>query len=118
MAVKFKEYYKKMIDDNKSIFESFKKLHDEYGLNENTLQEKFNKEGEKILDIVRDYENRLCTNTERGIYNKFSTNLAEKFQNEVRKHFPLIDHVGLKVTNDKTLQDKQDVFTLKKINLL
>lgn len=118
MAVKYKEYFKKMTDDHKELFESFKKLHDEYGLNENGLQEKFNKEGEKIMDIVREYENRLCSNTERGMYNKFSTNLAEKFQNEVRKHFPLIDHIGLKITSTRVKKDIENVFTLKKINLL
>lgn len=118
MAIKYKEYFKKMTNDHKEFFESFKKLHDEYGLNENGLQDKFNKEGEKIMDIVREYENRLCSNTERGMYNKFSTNLAEKFQNEVRKHFPLIDHIGLKITSTRAKKDIEDVFTLKKINLL
>ena len=118
MAVKYREYFKKMLDENKDVFESFKTLHGKYGLNENGLQEKFNKEGEKILDIVREYENRLCANTERGMYNKFSSSLAEKFQNEVRKHFPMIDHIGLKVETMPLKSKAAKDFIIKKIKLL
>jgi len=111
---KYKDYVNKMLDENKKLFETFKKLHDDYALNQDPLQEKFNTEGEKILEVVRDYENRLCANTERGMYNKYSPNLAEKFQDEVRKVFPMIDHIGLIVETPKN-QDK--TFLLKKITL-
>lgn len=110
---KYKEYFQKMLEDESEAFEEFKKLHHEYAQNQDVLQEKFNEEGEKILSIIREYENRLCSNTERGKYNKFSANLAEKFQNEVRKHFPLIDHVGLIVEKGKPAPE----FSIKKINL-
>lgn len=110
--VKYKEYIKKMLDENREIFDEFKKIHDEYALSSNGLQERFNKKGEKILEIVREYENRLCTNTERGMYNKFSTGLAQKFQDEVRKLFPMIDHVGLKVAKENNSD-----FFIKKIKL-
>lgn len=110
--VKYKEYVQKMLNDNKSVFDEFKKFHDDYVLSSNGLQEEFNKKGEKVLEIVREYENRLCANTERGMYNKFSANLAQKFQDEVRKVFPMIDHVGLKV-----VKEKKSEFFLKKIKL-
>lgn len=105
---KYKKYFARMLEDNKGLFETFQKLHSEYTLNPDTLQEKFNKEGGKVLEVVREYERRLCANQERGMYNKFSAQLAEKFQNEVRKHFPMIDHVGLVVEPE---------FAIKKINL-
>ena len=111
---KYKKYVEKMLEDNKAIFESFKKLHAEYALNPDFLQDKFNIEGERILEIVRVYEDRLCRNTEAGIYNKFSANLAEKFQNEVKKYFPMIDHVGL-IVEVKPSADLK--FSIKKINL-
>lgn len=104
---KFKQYFEKMVSDNKELFEKFTKLHFEYSIDQEKMQEKFNKEGKKILEIIHEYENRLCANTERGIYNKYSANLAEKFQNEVRKHFPLIDHIGIIVKK----------FNIRKINL-
>jgi sugar-specific transcriptional regulator TrmB len=104
---RYKDYFDKMLSENKDLFDEFSRLHDRYALNKSALQEEFNKIGQKVLEIVHEYENRLCANTERGIYSNFSATLAEKFQNEVRQAFPLIDHIGLKA----------DGFTIKKINL-
>src|SRR3989344_5781524 len=104
---KYKEYLNKMLAENKELFAAFRKLHNDYTLDPDSLQDKFNSEGKKVMEIVREYENRLCANTERGMYNKFSVNLAEKFQSEVKRVFPMIDHVGLIV----------ETFNLKKINL-
>ncbi len=112
---KYKAYFQRMLDENKKTFEEFKKLHDEYSLNPHFLQEKFNKEGEKVLKIIREYEQRLCANTERGIYSKFSGRLAEKFQNELRKVFPKIDYIGLITSKDN--QEEIRVFRIKKIKL-
>lgn len=84
-----------MLEDNGEIFNSFKNLHDTYALNPQSHQQELNTQGEKVLEIIREYENRLCADTERGIYSKYSTQLAEKFQNEVRTHFPMVDHIGL-----------------------
>ena len=102
-----------MISENKEVFDKFTQLHFEYSIDQEKLQEKFNTEGKKVMNVVREYENRLCANTERGMYNKFSTNLAEKFQNEVKKHFPLIDHIGVKI---KTPTAAKTLFSLKKIS--
>jgi len=109
MATRYREYFEKMLLENKKLFDDFKRLHDEYALEPEELQEEFNQKGEKILEIIREYENRLCANQERGMYNKFSANLAEKFQNEVRSYFPMIDHVGLKL--------EKSSFSIKKIKL-
>jgi len=112
---KYRQYLLKMLNDNKRLFEDFKKIHDEYSLIPEALQKEFNEQGEKVLEVIREYENRLCANTERGMYNKFSTQLADKFQNEVRTHFPMIDHIGLKV--DSSDKSSQSDFFLRKINL-
>lgn len=98
-----------MISDNERLFDEFKVLHDKYAESPDKMQRTYNQEGEKILEIIREYENRLCANTERGMYNKFSTGLAEKFQNEVRRHFPYIDHIGLRPQTQE--------FSIKKIDL-
>ena len=99
-----------MVSENKDAFDNFTRLHFEYSTNEEKYQDKFNIEGQKIQEIVREYENRLCANTERGMYNKFSAGLSEKFQNEVRSHYPLINHIGIKVKSAVKFQ-------IKKINL-
>lgn len=109
--VKYKEYLQKMLDENRQVFDEFKKIHDQYSLSSNGLQNEFNRQGEKVLEIIREYENRLCSNTERGMYNKFSAGLAQKFQDEVRRRFPMIDHIGLKeITTGQS-------FTIKRIKL-
>ena len=118
---KYKEYVKKMLDENKDIFSEFTQIYALYENDEAKYQDKFNKEGIKVQDIVREYEDRLCRHTEKGMYNMFSPKLAEKFQEEVKKYFPLIDHIGLKsdYTPRGMTQNKQDntLFSIKKISL-
>lgn len=111
--VKYKEYFNKMLEENKDAFDEFTKVHFEYSIDNDKMQDKFNKEGEKIMEIIRDYEDRLCKNTERGAYNHYSVGLAEKFQALVKDHFPLIDHIGLIVEN---ASDEVSEFSLKKIS--
>ena len=111
---KYKEYFKKMLDQNKEDFENFRELHDRYALNPNTLQEQFNKEGEKILRIIREWENRLCLQSEKAGYSTFTTGLSEKFQMEVRSHFPKIDSVGLIIEKKDS---PKNIFFIKKIKL-
>lgn len=112
---KYKEYVIKMIDENKAAFDEFRKLHDLYSTDEEKWQEKFNIEGEKILVVVREYEDRLCRQTEKGQFNVFSPKLSEKFQEEVKKYFPFIDHIGLRVESAPT---KSVFFEIKKIKLV
>jgi gamma-glutamylcysteine synthetase len=104
---KYREYYQKMVNNNKKLFEDFQRLHDRYVLDEEKWQDKFNEEGEKILDVVREYENKLCSQSEKGGYSNFTPKLAEKFREEIKKHFSMIEHIGIKV----------EVFALKKIKL-
>ncbi|KKR30778.1 hypothetical protein A2715_02085 [Candidatus Woesebacteria bacterium RIFCSPHIGHO2_01_FULL_39_32] len=112
---KYKEYFEKMLAENKELFDEFKKIHAQYTLDPDRLQDQFNLQGEKILEVIREYENRLCADTERGMYNKFSVALAEKFQNEVQYHFPMIDHIGLIVEKDQPAYEES--FSIKKIDL-
>lgn len=96
-----------MLSENKDVFESFRTVHDKYSLDSDKYQEEFNNEGGKILEIVHEWENRLCSQSEKGGYGKFTGGLAEKFQAEVKKFFPMIDHIGLKT----------NTFSIKKIQL-
>ena len=91
---KNKEVVNDMIEYNKEVFTDFKKLHDKFQEDPKEYQSEFNNEGEKILRIIRRYENILCGKSESGKYGKFSSSLSDKFWNEVRIHFPKIDAVG------------------------
>lgn len=92
---KYQKYYLQMVEDNKTAFEEFRKLHDAYAQEPDFWQAKYNEDGKKILDILRNWEKKLCEHSERSQYGKFSSKLAEKFWNEVRIHFPKIDFIGV-----------------------
>lgn len=94
-APKYKEFYELMLKQNKTAFEEFKKVHDGFIENPKKWKEDFNRLGSDILDIVRDYENRLCRQSEGAGNSKFTTALAGKFQLEVKTHFPKINFVGM-----------------------
>lgn len=107
-----------MIDENKEAFSAFKILHDKYMEDPKTFQKEYNEGGAKIQDIVREYDDRLCRNTERGLYNKFSGGLSEKFHAELKKVFPMIEHIGLIPQEPELPSQKETLgFTIKKINL-
>lgn len=104
---KYQEYVEKMVEGNKETFEKFRKIHDLYSTNKDQYQEEFNREGEKIMLIIKEWEGKLCRQSEKGGYGVFTGNLAEKFKDEVKRIFPLIDHIGIIVKK----------FELKKIKL-
>ena len=60
---KYKEYFKRMVEENKELFDKFAELHTDYGMANDKFQEEFNKEGEKILSVVHEWENRLCAHS-------------------------------------------------------
>ncbi|MDO8341136.1 MAG: hypothetical protein Q7T59_04120 [Candidatus Woesebacteria bacterium] len=109
---KYKEYFERMITAEKKAFEDFTKLHMKYSLDQDSLQEEFNKEGAKILLIIREWESKLCSQSEKAGFGNYTTNLSEKFMLEIRKSFPLIDYVGVIVK--KSIPEKK--FGIKKIN--
>lgn len=118
-VTKYQEYFKLMLENNKDLFNEFKLTHDKYGLDKDKLQDEFNKIGSKVQTVIREWEDKLCGRSEGSGYASYSGNLAQKFQDEIRKSFPLIDNIGIIVTQSiKTQVSKEDLnFNLKKINL-
>ena len=95
MATKYKEYFDRMLKENKEDFDRFRLLYAEYDKDPDKHQDKFNTEGEKILKIVNEWESKLCSQSEKAGYANYTGGLAEKFQSELRREFPLIDHIGI-----------------------
>ena len=91
---KYKIFFDMMIKQNQELFDNFKKIHDNYSENPAKYKAQFNETGREVLDAVRLYENRLCNQSESSRNAKFSTNLSEKFQYEVKRYLPKIDFVG------------------------
>ena len=93
--VKYKAVYQEMVAQNRPLFENFKKVHDQYFMDPKKWQTEYNQVGETVQDIIRKYENRLCSHSENSGYGKFSSTLSDKFHEEIKKNFPKIDSIGL-----------------------
>lgn len=92
---KYKEYFDLMLEQYKDLFDKFQIIHDNFVSDPATHKDEFNNFGQDVLRIVRKYDNLLCGKSESGKYSKFSSNLSEKFWDEVRIRFPKIDSVGV-----------------------
>ena len=86
-----------MVKTNADAFDSFSWVHENYVKDPQKWQRTFNVEGERIMEIVRKYENILCGKSQRSGHSAFTTKLSEKFMSEVRSHFPKIDRIGLQI---------------------
>ncbi len=94
----YQKMFARMEEEHKELFANFKEIHDEYALNPAEWQKLFNQYGGEIMDVIREYERRLCANMATGKYGQFSAKLSEKFWGEVRKMYPKIDFVGVKTS--------------------
>ena len=91
---KYQQYFQEMVEYNRDLFNEFKEIHDKYILEPKEYQDELNDKGEKVLRIVRRYENMLCGKSENSGFGKYSTNLSDKFWGVVRSYLPKIDDVG------------------------
>jgi hypothetical protein len=90
----YQKYFQQMMEENKELFETFRGIHDAYVLNPEVNQKKYNQIGIEILEVVREYERKLCGNMNSGSYGAFSQNVSQKFWDEIRKAFRKIDFIG------------------------
>lgn len=95
MAAKYQQLFMLMLKENESALFEFKLLHDKYEKEPDKYQDVYNKEGEKILEIVQEYEDMLTSSTENSGYGKYATNLSEKFRSAVKTLFPKLDFIGV-----------------------
>jgi hypothetical protein len=93
---KYQTFLNLMLEENRELFDNFKQVHDAFVLAPDANKERFNSVGSEVLDVIRDWERRLCGKTESGQYGKFSSNLSQKFWDEIRKLYKKIDFVGIK----------------------
>jgi len=86
------------VNENLKIFGEFQDIHDKYVLNPDVWQVKFNEVGKEAVSVIRDWERKLCRQSEKGQYGKYSATLADKFWDLARKDFPKIDFVGVTIS--------------------
>jgi hypothetical protein len=95
---KYQGYFQQMMEENFKLFDSFKPIHDKYALDPEKYQDEFNKAGVPVINLIHEWESKLCSHSEKGQYGKFSSSLSDKFWNEVRTVFPQIDWVGVTIS--------------------
>jgi hypothetical protein len=87
-----------MLNRYQKEFEEFARIHDRYKTEGEKWKSKFDEIGRPVVRIIEETENRLCSKMEGSGRGQYSSNLSEKFRQEVRKRFPLIDLVGVKIS--------------------
>ena len=92
---KYQTVFARMIEENKELFDNFTQVHEAYILNPDANRARFNTLGREVMDVIRNYERILCGKTESGQYGKFSSNLSQRFWDEIRKVYRKIDFVGV-----------------------
>jgi len=93
MPVKYKKYYKDLLEREKELFVEFKKVHDAFDKDPEKWKNDFNRLGSEVLLKLKKTENSLCARSELSKYAKYSTKLADKVWLLARKNFPKIDMV-------------------------
>lgn len=94
-GTKYQIYYDRAKQQNEKLFTEFKEVHDLYVFNPSKWEKDFNAKGLPVLDILRATERQLCAGMERGGYGAYSSKLAEKFWQVVKKDYSQIDFVGV-----------------------
>lgn len=97
---KYQQYYQQMSEENATVFDAFQPIHDHYLQDRKRWSKQFHEEGAKVVEIIREWERRLCSGMERGNNAVYSMKLSEKFWGEVKKRFPHIERVGVKSNLD------------------
>ncbi len=92
---KYRAAVQQMLEENKELFDEFKPIHDAYVLNPQANQAKYNAIGSTVMDVIRDYERKLCAKMGAGQYSKFSMNLSEKFMEEIKGIYSKIMFIGV-----------------------
>jgi len=96
-TAKYKVYYQKMIDDHRQLFDQFAVLNEQFTQDQAAVADEFHHLGQQVLEVVRDFDRRLCAAMGKGIYSTYSQKLSEQFWSLVRQDFSQIDMVGVKI---------------------
>lgn len=92
---KYQQYYQKMWDENKQVLSDFMEIHDKFKSDRKKYSKEFNEHGKAVREIMESWDQRLCKQMEKGNNGVFSSKVSEKFWNEVKKDYPLIEFVGV-----------------------
>jgi hypothetical protein len=100
MPVKYKQFFQEMSDEHQELFVRFDAVHTGYLHNRKAFSAQFHSLGQEVVDIMRDWERRLCAGMERGSNGVFSSKVADKFWAEIKKRYSHIELVGVRSNLD------------------
>lgn len=80
-----------MLVDNKALFAEFTELSDDFRTNPKKYNDAFKELRLKVLRIIKKNEDKLCARSETTHFSAYSQGLADKFWEEIRLNFPMID---------------------------
>lgn len=89
-------YYQLMSEKHADLFSAFDPIHQQF-VKDRSNETQFHTEGQKVVEVIRSWERRLCAGMERGQHAQYSQKLAEKFWDKVKLRYPLIDQVGVRI---------------------
>jgi hypothetical protein len=97
-SARYKKIFEEIWSKNEKLFQSFFLLNNEYEdiSKRNELEDKFQEVGTKVQKLLKKGEDELCRQMEKSEHRRYSTGLADKYWDEVRKYFKYIDMVGVK----------------------
>lgn len=96
---KYKKIFEEIWRKNDELFKEFFLLNNEYSDSKkrDSINDKFQDLGGKVQNLLIEGEQDLCRHMEKSNHRVFSSKLADKYWDEVRKYFKYIDMVGVKV---------------------
>lgn len=96
--VKYKEYYTQMLEKNTQLFAAFRPIHDAFAKDRKSDKKEFDRVGKQVMEVVEEWERRLCQTMEKGNNSVYSARLADKFLELVKQDFPMIELVGVQIS--------------------
>lgn len=94
---KYTQMYNQMVKEHQQMFDEFRQIHDLFKQDRAKYSQEFNEKGKPVMEVLRDYEQRLCGSMERGKFALFSDKVAAKFWERVKKDFSHIELVGVEI---------------------
>lgn len=95
-SAKYKQYYQQMKAQNQELWAEFAQVHQNFEADQAAHEAEFHQVGQKVVEVLRDWDRRLCSAMGRGAFSKYSQQLSEKFWGEAQKDFSLIYSVGVR----------------------
>jgi uncharacterized membrane protein YgaE (UPF0421/DUF939 family) len=94
---RYKQIFEETWKENEQLFKRFFLLNNEYTnkRKRRKIEDEFQTVGTKVKELLQHDENELCRQMEKSNHRVFSSNLADKYWDEVRKYFKYIDFVGV-----------------------